>query len=253
MPQLPRLLIYNRFNAWGRQRELPEFPQQSFRELYRAPQEAKAMSSKQAILDSIRRCQPAVHVAPRRAPEFAPTTYADPVAQFARVLAEVGGHCVNVADATAANALLAQVPAWTEGREAAFACARRRRFDVRSGRRGRSARVGRRGHGDYRRRVRRGRKRRRLGHRRAGTAAGDLLYSRSTWRWSCLAATIVHNMHEAYGSCSFDSAGFGVFISGPSKTADIEQSLVIGAPRAAIADGDALGITSLLRATSRDR
>jgi L-lactate dehydrogenase complex protein LldF len=35
VPRLPRLLVYNRFNAWGRKRELPQFPQQSFRELYR--------------------------------------------------------------------------------------------------------------------------------------------------------------------------------------------------------------------------
>jgi L-lactate dehydrogenase complex protein LldG len=43
------------------------------------------------------------------------------------------------------------------------------------------------------------------------------------------AAEIVHNMHEAYERISFDNARFGAFISGPSKTADIEQSLVIGA------------------------
>lgn len=40
---------------------------------------------------------------------------------------------------------------------------------------------------------------------------------------------ILNNMHEAYEKLSFEKAGFGVFISGPSKTADIEQSLVIGA------------------------
>lgn len=40
---------------------------------------------------------------------------------------------------------------------------------------------------------------------------------------------IVNNMHEAYEKISFDQAGYGVFVSGPSKTADIEQSLVIGA------------------------
>jgi L-lactate dehydrogenase complex protein LldG len=43
------------------------------------------------------------------------------------------------------------------------------------------------------------------------------------------AREIVHNMHEAYQRISFDKARFGVFISGPSKTADIEQALVIGA------------------------
>jgi L-lactate dehydrogenase complex protein LldG len=36
-------------------------------------------------------------------------------------------------------------------------------------------------------------------------------------------------MHEAYERISFRGRGFGTFIAGPSKTADIEQSLVIGA------------------------
>lgn len=41
---------------------------------------------------------------------------------------------------------------------------------------------------------------------------------------------LVLNMHQAYKRLDIQSAnGFGVFISGPSKTADIEQSLVIGA------------------------
>lgn len=40
---------------------------------------------------------------------------------------------------------------------------------------------------------------------------------------------ILNNMHEAYELISFNESSYGVFVSGPSKTADIEQSLVIGA------------------------
>ena len=43
---------------------------------------------------------------------------------------------------------------------------------------------------------------------------------------------IVSNMHEAYERIQFNEYGFGTFISGPSKTADIEQSLVYGAQAA---------------------
>lgn len=40
---------------------------------------------------------------------------------------------------------------------------------------------------------------------------------------------LVHNMHEAYARLKGREISYGTFISGPSKTADIEQSLVIGA------------------------
>jgi L-lactate dehydrogenase complex protein LldG len=59
---------------------------------------------------------------------------------------------------------------------------------------------------------------------------------------------VVHNLHEAYDRLAgrdgqdggagqgdsgqdahFASSSYGLFISGPSKTADIEQALVIGA------------------------
>ena len=43
---------------------------------------------------------------------------------------------------------------------------------------------------------------------------------------------IVNNMHEAYRRISFNNLGYGTFISGPSKTADIAQVLVMGAQAA---------------------
>ena len=43
---------------------------------------------------------------------------------------------------------------------------------------------------------------------------------------------IVNNMHEAYKRIDFNDYGYGTFISGPSKTADIAQVLVMGAQAA---------------------
>ncbi len=51
---------------------------------------------------------------------------------------------------------------------------------------------------------------------------------------------IVNNMHEAYARIEMPELGFGSFISGPSKTADIEQSLVYGAQ-------SSCGVTIILR------
>lgn len=43
------------------------------------------------------------------------------------------------------------------------------------------------------------------------------------------AETIVPTLHEAYDQIGEGQYGFGAFIGGPSKTADIEQALVMGA------------------------
>ena len=43
------------------------------------------------------------------------------------------------------------------------------------------------------------------------------------------ASQIVATMHEAYDRIDLSSVDYALFMAGPSKTADIEQSLVIGA------------------------
>jgi L-lactate dehydrogenase complex protein LldG len=43
------------------------------------------------------------------------------------------------------------------------------------------------------------------------------------------AGDVVADMHEAYARLAARPPGYGTFISGPSKTADIEQALVVGA------------------------
>lgn len=40
---------------------------------------------------------------------------------------------------------------------------------------------------------------------------------------------LLGNMHEVYQKINVADSGYGVFVAGPSKTADIEQSLIIGA------------------------
>jgi L-lactate dehydrogenase complex protein LldG len=62
----------------------------------------------------------------------------------------------------------------------------------------------------------------RLGHRAAPFLAQHVLVVLDP-------AAIVDDMHDAYARVSVDEEGFGLFMAGPSKTADIEQSLVIGA------------------------
>lgn len=41
--------------------------------------------------------------------------------------------------------------------------------------------------------------------------------------------SVIKDMHQAYKKIDLKQTNYGVFLSGPSKTANIEQTLVIGA------------------------
>jgi len=183
------------------------------------------MTSRDKILNALR----AQRVAPVELPSLAQDwlRYDDPWTQFQTVLASVGGRFVRVASQADIPAALAELPAFTEAQKIVSRVA-----DVP-------------GHVDL--------------------DAVDDPHQLESVDWAILPAEfavaengavwvtdaalrqrviyflvqhlalvvpsdqIVHNLHEAYDRLTVGTSSLGLFISGPSKTADIEQSLVIGA------------------------
>ncbi len=183
------------------------------------------MTSKDSILKALRASRAPEHDLPSL--EHGWLRYADPLAQFQSQVAGVGGRTVDVPNLQSIPSLLAQLPA--------FAAAQR----VFSSVPGLASNV--------------------------DLATIDDPHDLETVDWAILpgrfgvaengavwvtdeqvpqraiyfivqhlalvlpAQQIVHNMHEAYDRLTLGTSSLGLFISGPSKTADIEQSLVIGA------------------------
>lgn len=188
--------------------------------------------SREEILQSIRRQLPQAVELPTLEADW--LTYADPVSQFIESLAGVGGLAVIVPDVATAHAKLAEIPAYASAdkRCSLVNGIGESNFDfdaiddphelenvdyaVLPGYFG-------------------------VAENGAIWIGDDQIKHRViyflTQHLSIVipANSIVNNLHEAYeriGSDSrfaFDQPGFNTFISGPSKTADIEQSLVIGA------------------------
>lgn len=183
------------------------------------------MSSKDEILTAIRRQRPSPSLLPELDDGW--THYPDPEAQFAEVLQSVGGSCQSVAD----------VPALAEALKMLPACASASRIVSRVA--GISGNVDLAQVTDPHT----------LANVDFAVLPGELAVAENGAVWvteaamrhravaflaqhlalAVLRTNLVHNMHEAYRHLSFAKPGYGVFISGPSKTADIEQSLVIGA------------------------
>lgn len=184
------------------------------------------MGSKHDILRAVRSRRLAALPLPDLAGPW--TTYADRPRQFAQALAGVGGRCELVDSPVAINALLAELPAYTAARQIVSLvpgvgaanvflesiddphALETVDFAILPGQFG-------------------------VAENGAVWVTDEGLRHRAIYFIAqhlalvLPAAEIVDTMHQAYERLSFTGPGFGAFISGPSKTADIEQSLVIGA------------------------
>ena len=184
------------------------------------------MTSRDEILSAIRKHLPEAAPLPDLAGPW--IEYPDPIAQFAGVLEMIGGRCVRVPDIAAINAELDAIPAYAAAKQTVSTIPDVGRstvdlnsiddphlledvdFAILPGQFG-------------------------VAENAAVWVSDEGLKHRVIY-FLCQhlslvirAADVVHNMHQAYERLTFTGPRFGVFIAGPSKTADIEQSLVIGA------------------------
>ena len=182
------------------------------------------MTARDAILGALR----AIRVEPVAAPAHpAPVALPDPVGRFLESVKGVGGQSYRVPDAAALAAAVATLPAWSSPRRASLVDGipgtvdpqavadphELASLDV-------AAIPGELGVAENGAVWVKGET---LGRHRAVFVIPEHLVL------VVRAETIVNDMQAAYARITLPRPGYGLFISGPSKTADIEQSLVIGA------------------------
>ncbi|MDX1963134.1 MAG: LUD domain-containing protein [Pirellulales bacterium] len=187
-------------------------------------------SAKNAILGAIR----AINIPPAPLPPLQRSewiTYPDPAAQFAIVLASIGGTCETVADTAELNEKLRHLPAFTTARQIVNLVPH---VNLPAEHLLKEQEIADPHH---------------LVDVDLAIMPGEFAVAENGAVW-CVTRhlrhrvlyfitqhlalvvpreQIVHNMHQAYERLAWGQAEFGLFLAGPSKTADIEQSLVIGA------------------------
>lgn len=185
------------------------------------------MSSKATILKAIRKQLPQSIALPSLEQQW--TTYDDPIAQFSEILSAVGGDPQHVSDMNAVQEYLDQTETYTSGQQICHGI---------EGLEGGNVKLDEIEDAHLLETV------------DFAVLPGEFAVAENAAVWVNVenvrhraiyfiaqhlaivvpASEVVSNMHEAYQRLQFTGeTSYGVFISGPSKTADIEQSLVIGA------------------------
>ena len=184
------------------------------------------MNARDEILSKVRERLPIATELPEQALEA--VTYPDPTAQFGEILSGVGGNCISVADADAADEHLRQLEAYQQAKQRYTGVA---------------------GIGETNIPVADFDDPHQLEDVDFAVLPGELAVAENAATWVATddllertlyfvtqhlaivvpADRMVNNMHEAYARLDVARCRFGTYLSGPSKTADIEQSLVIGA------------------------
>ena len=187
------------------------------------------MASRDQILAALRRNAPAAVAAPDVA--SLGVRFADPAAQFAESVAAVGGACVRVPDLAAADAALTALPQAASATRVASVVPGVGRSTVDL-----AAIADPHALADLDLAILPGEFG--VAENAAVWVDGRVLPHRAVFVITnhlalvIHARDLVHHMHDAYDRLAGRPRGYGLFISGPSKTADIEQVLVVGAPGA---------------------